>query len=65
MSNSPTPGDVVIMKDVETVIEIKEVPLEQPKASEGIFSIKDQYGEIHLLEKRETENSWFVIIPAI
>lgn len=59
----PEFGDEVEMKGVDTVIEIAEVPDDQPEAGEGIYSIVDQYGETHRVEWED--GRWMVVIPAI
>lgn len=60
----PEVGDTAEMIGAEAVIEIEEVPDDQPQAEQGIYAIKDQYGETHKVE-HDGGNGWVVLIPAI
>jgi hypothetical protein len=60
----PEIGERIGMTGVDTVIEVEEIPDEQPEASEGVYAIVDQYGETHRVE-HDGGNGWVVLIPAI
>lgn len=58
----PEIGARVEMEGHETVIEITEVPEDQPMLSDGIWLIIDQYGETHRIEREDDDSPWTVLI---
>jgi len=61
----PEVDDVVIMEGTESMIIVREVPDHQPDSANGVFTIVDQYGESHKVERDDQEESWLVLVPAI
>ena len=56
----PSIGDDVEMEGVECEIEVAEVPDDQPKSDEGIYTIIDQHGESHQIESNG--EIWIVLV---
>lgn len=65
MQNEPQIGDLVVMRKADVTIEITAVLSDHPEVSEGVFVIKDQYGENHLVEQESGDDFWTVIVPGI
>lgn len=61
----PEIGDDVIMDGIDTVIEIADVPCDQPEEPDGIYSIVDQYGETHKVERSFGDDHWTIIVPGL
>ena len=58
---APSIGDDVEFEGTDTIVEVAEVPQEQPRAYEGIYTIIDQYGETHMVSSNG--EIWVVEIP--
>lgn len=59
----PEMMDVVSMRSEDVEITIAEIPDEQPQAHIGIWSIVDENGDTHLIERED--ETWYVIVPAL
>lgn len=46
----PCVHDDIEMQGSECLIEVAEVPEDQPRANEGVYAVIDQYGETHQVE---------------
>ncbi len=64
-NDRPHPGDDVVMEGVDAVIEIAEVPDDQPHADEGLHVILDQHGETHQVARDDPDGPWIVEIPGL
>lgn len=61
----PEEGDVVLMHGQDVTIHVEEIPEEQPDSSEGIWTVVDQYGETHRIERESVDDPWYVVIPSL
>lgn len=63
--SSPYPGDRIEMPFMgsDVVIRVSGVPEEQPRSGEGVFTIVDQYDEIHQVEL--DGETWVTVAPSL
>jgi len=58
----PYPGDRIEMPSMgdDVNIQVRHVPDEQPHAGDGVYSIVDQYGETHQVER--DGDTWTTVV---
>lgn len=62
---APEEGDVVEMIGVDAQIVVKSIDPDGRKGDDGVWTIVDQYGERHEIERESNDDVWTVAVPAI